>query len=82
MRDRDGLEVDAIIETSDGRVLAVEVKASTVPRAVDASPMARIRDKLDRLGSDFTAGVVFHTGDRRVPHGNRLVGLPVADLWT
>lgn len=81
-RDRDGLEVDAIIETSDGHVIAVEVKASTVPRAVDASPLARVRDKLDRLGSDFTAGVVFHTGDRRVPLGDRLVGLPIADLWT
>lgn len=81
-RDRDGLEVDGTIEASDGRVVAVEVKASTVPRAVDAAAMARVRDKLDRLGSDFTAGVVFHTGDRRVAIGDRLVGLPIADLWT
>ena len=81
-RNRDGLEVDGIIETSDGRVVAVEVKASTVPRAADAAPMARLRDWLDRLGSDFTAGVVFHTGDRRVALGDRLVGLPIADLWT
>jgi len=82
LRDRDGLEVDAILEAADGRVVAVEVKASTVPRAEDAAPMARLRDKLDGLGSDFILGAVLHTGDRRVALGDRLVGVPIADLWT
>jgi predicted AAA+ superfamily ATPase len=82
LRDRDGLEVDAVIEAADGRVVAVEVKSSTVARSGDAAPMASLRDKLDRVGHDFVAGVVFHTGDRRVTLGDRLVGLPIADLWT
>lgn len=82
LRDRDGLEVDAIIEASDGRIVAVEVKAATVARRDDAAPMAWLRDKLDRVGDDFVGGIVFHTGDRRVPLGDRLIGLPVADLWT
>lgn len=82
LRDRDGLELDGVIEASDGRVVAIEVKSSTVPRIQDAAPMSRLRDKLDTVGSDFVAGVVFHTGDRRVPLGDRLVGLPIADLWT
>ena len=78
----DGPEVDAVVEASDGRVVTVEVKASTVPRPQDAAPMAAMRDRLDRVGRDFVAGVVLHTGDRRVRLGDRLVGLPVADLWT
>ncbi len=82
LRDRDGLEVDAIVEASGGRVLAIEVKASTVPRVHDARHLASLRDKLDRVGDDFVAGIVFHTGDRRVSLGDRLVGLPIADLWT
>ena len=82
LRDRDGLEIDALLEAADGRVVAVEVKASTVPRTDDAAPMARLRDKLDTVGGDFVAGVVLHTGNRRVALGNRLVGLPIADLWT
>lgn len=82
LRDRDGWEVDAILESSDGRVVAVEVKASTVPRAADAGAMVRVRDRLDGLGGDFVVGVVLHTGDRRVALGDRLVGLPIADLWT
>lgn len=82
LRERDGLEIDAIIEAADGRVVAVETKASTVPRQSDAKPMAILRDRLDRVGEDFTIGIVFHTGDRRVNLGDRLIGLPIADLWT
>ena len=39
LRDRDGLEVDAIVESADGRVIAVEVKSPTIARAQDAAPM-------------------------------------------
>lgn len=81
-RDRDGDEVDAVVEASDGRVLAIEVKSSSVPRRGDAGSIARLRDRLDRVGDDFVAGVVFHTGDQRVRLGDRIIGLPVADLWT
>ena len=82
LRESNGLEIDVIVETRDGRVLAIEVKASTVPRPEDAAALASLRDRLDRVGSDFAIGVVFHTGARRVVLGDRLVGLPIADLWT
>lgn len=81
-RDRDGLEIDAVIETTDGRIIAIEIKSTTVPRTADAKPVATLRDRLDRVGEDFTVGIVFHTGNRRVGLGDRLVGLPIADLWT
>jgi len=82
LREPDGLEVDGVLESADGRVVTLEVKASTVPRAEDAGPMMALRDRLDRAGSDFVAGVVLHTGDRRVTLSDRMVGLPLADLWT
>ena len=82
LRDRHGLEIDAVIEATDGRVVAVEAKSTTVPRPGDAAAMATLRDRLDRVGTDFVAGVVFHTGQRRLALGDRLVGLPIADLWT
>lgn len=82
LRESGGLEVDAVLERSDGRIVAIEVKASTVARPADAAPMAVLRDRLDRLGDDFVAGVVLHTGAQRSRLGDRLVGLPIADLWT
>jgi uncharacterized protein len=82
LRERNGLEVDCIVEAYDGRLVALEVKASTVARREDAAPMATLRDRMDALDGRFAAGIVFHTGDRRVSLGDRLVGLPLADLWT
>jgi predicted AAA+ superfamily ATPase len=81
-RDRDGAEVDAVLESADGRVVAVEIMASTTPRADDVAGMSRMRDAVDRAGGTFVAGVVLHTGRARVPFGDRLVALPIADLWT
>lgn len=82
LRDRNGLEIDAIVEATDGRVAAVQVKASTIARREDAMHLRSLRNRLDRVGRDFVAGVVMHTGNRRVRIDDRIVGLPIADLWT
>ena len=81
-RTSDGMEVDLIIEADDGRVVAIEVKATSTPRLSDFRWLARLRDQLDHLGDDFRCGVVLHTGSSRLPFGDRLVALPIADLWT
>ncbi|WP_162941797.1 hypothetical protein [Desertimonas flava] len=51
-------------------------------RPADAKGMMILRDRLDRVGNDFVGGIVFHTGRHRFPLGDRLVALPIADLWT
>lgn len=81
-RDRDQYEIDLIVEAADGRVVAVEVKSSTVARASDTRAIARMRDRLDQVGDDFVAGVVFHAGTTRTTLGDGLAGLPIADSWT
>lgn len=81
-RTSDGAEIDLIIEADDGRIVAIEVKATSTPRAADFRWLSRLRDQLDRTGDDFRCGVVLHTGTARLPFGDRLVALPIADLWT
>ncbi|MGQ0845568.1 MAG: ATP-binding protein [Sporichthyaceae bacterium] len=81
-RDRDGTEVDAVLEADDGRVVAVETKATSTPRPEDFRGLAKLRDAVDRAGGQFVGGVLLHTGPRRLPFGERLVALPAADLWT
>lgn len=81
-RDSGGAEVDVVLEGDDGRVVAVEVKASRTPRPEDARGLTLLRDRLDRAGDDFSVGVVLHTGPHRVSLGDRIVALPIADLWT
>lgn len=77
-RDRDGLEVDVVIEFDDGRVLAVEVKASAT---VKHEHFKGIRALRQRLGDRFVAGVVLNTARSAVQYGDRLIALPVAALW-
>ena len=48
-RDSNQHEVDLVIERSDGAVVAVEIKATSSPRADDLRPLARFRDRLDAV---------------------------------
>lgn len=76
-RDRDQREVDVILER--GRdIVGIEVKASSTPTVGDGRHLAFLRD---RLGSRFKLGVVLHTGEHRLPIGDRLVAAPVSALW-
>jgi uncharacterized protein len=82
LRDADGREVDAIVEARDGRVLGVEVKSTSTPKLEHFRWLVDLRDRLDRARGSFVLGVVFHTGKTRLSFGDRLVALPIGDLWT
>lgn len=81
-RDSDGVEVDLVLEADDGSVCAIEVKASPNPRPADIRGLEALRDRLDRVGNDFLCGVLLHTGERRFTMADRIVALPIADIWS
>ena len=78
-REHDGREIDVIIETADGRVGAIEVKAA---RDVDEHDFRHLRTMRDQLGERFINGVLIHLGVRPTSFGDRLTALPVSALWT
>lgn len=61
------------------KVVAMEVKASAAPTANDARHLHWLAA---RLGEDFTAGVVFHTGPASFPLGERIAAVPISALWS
>lgn len=77
-RDRDGFEIDLVVESPDGRIAAIEVKAGA---GVPASAVRNLASLRDRLGSRFVAGVVLHSGPRATELGDRIAGMPLATLW-
>lgn len=77
-RTKDKLEVDAVIETPDGRVIAVEVKAGATVRTED---LAGLRNLAGHLGDKFIAGFVFYTGQQTLSYGDRIKALPMDALW-
>jgi predicted AAA+ superfamily ATPase len=78
-RDRDGDEVDVVIELYDGTVIGLEVKASTSFSARSFAGLTRLRD---RLGDRFRAGLVLNTGSAGYRYADRLWAVPVSALWT
>lgn len=77
-RDRDGVEVDAVLERASGEVVGIEVKASDTPRSDDFRGLRHLARK---LGDRFRAGFVLHTGPQSLPFGDRLRALPMDALW-
>jgi predicted AAA+ superfamily ATPase len=77
-RDRDGREVDAILERHDGAVIGIEAKAAASVGAADFRGLIRVRDA---LGDRFKAGVVLYTGANTVSFGDRLLAIPLQGMW-
>ena len=77
-RDRDGTEVDIVLEARDGRVAGIEVKAAST---VNGGDFRGLRLLHDRLGDRFRGGVVLYTRRSPVPFGARLAAVPLEALW-
>lgn len=78
-RDHGGAEVDLILETDDGRIAGIEVKATSSVSGRDAKWLNQLRD---RLGNRFAGGVILHTGPTSAPFGDRIVAAPIDVIWT
>jgi uncharacterized protein len=77
-RTSDGHEVDLVLETEAGGVVAVEVKAGGTYRSEDLRGLRQLRD---RLGERFHAGVLIYTGQLSARVDDRISVLPVDALW-
>lgn len=78
LRTHSGTEVDIVIESNDGRVVGIEVKATASP---DQDDFRGLRFLRDNYGDRFVRGVVLYTGEHALPFGDRLWAMPVDTLW-
>jgi predicted AAA+ superfamily ATPase len=77
-RDKDQDEVDLVVETGSGALVAIEVKSSAT---VNAGDFKELRKLADASGDNFKLGVVLYDNGRTVPFGDRLVAAPMSCLW-
>lgn len=77
-RDRNGLEVDVIVELADGRVFGIEVKAAQSYRAQQFKGLEGLAA---RLGARFAGGVVLGAASESYQYRPVMWGMPVAALW-
>lgn len=71
-------EVDLVLEASDGRVAAFEIKSGLRSPAHAARHLVWLRD---HIGDQFAVGVVFHTGPLPRTIGDRIIALPICAIW-
>jgi predicted AAA+ superfamily ATPase len=77
-RDKDGVEVDIVLEATGQRVAGVEVKASATVTAGDFRGLRKLKES---AGKRFAAGVVLYDGEVTAPFGDRLFAVPIRSLW-
>ena len=77
-RDRDGAEVDIVLERGAREVAGVEVKAAASVNPADFRGLRKLRAA---AGARFTAGVVLYDGEISASFGDGLHAVPIRALW-
>ena len=77
-RDRDGVEVDLVLERGAGMIAGVEVKASGT---VTTSDFRGLRKLAGAVGTRFAGGIVLYDGETSASFGDRLHAVPISRLW-
>lgn len=77
-REKDGAEVDIVLERGAREVAGVEVKASATVTAADFRGLRKLKEA---CGKRFVAGVVLYDGESAAAFGDGLHALPIRTLW-
>ena len=77
-RNKDGVEVDIVVQRGPHNVAGVEVKAGATVRASD---FRGLRKLMRTVGDGFAGGVVLYDGEACVGFGSGLYAVPVRMLW-
>ncbi len=78
LRDKDGYEVDIVVQRGTQHV-GIEVKAASSVHEADFRGIKRLREL---LGVRFHGGIVLYDGDHVLPFGERLLAVPLSALWS
>ena len=77
-RDKDGAEVDIVIERGAQALAGVEVKAGATVTAADFRGLRKLRNA---VGKRFAGGVVLYDGEIGTSFGDGLYAVPLRALW-
>jgi len=78
LRDRDGHEVDLVLDYGRRGLVALEIKASAAPGGSDAASLVWLKERIP----SFRAGLVLRTGPRTYRLHDDIVAVPIAALWS
>jgi predicted AAA+ superfamily ATPase len=77
-RDKDGAEVDIVLERGAHEVAGIEVKAAATVTPADFRGLRKLKDA---AGKGFAAGVVLYDGESSASFGDGFFAVPIRALW-
>lgn len=77
-RDRDGVEVDIVVERGAGMLAGVEVKAAATVTDADFRGLHKLKQA---AGKRFTKGIVLYDGEISASFGDGFYAVPIRRLW-
>lgn len=77
-RDKDGVEVDIVLERGAHDLAGVEVKTGATVTGADFRGLRKLQEA---TGPRFAAGLVLYDGEITVSFGDRLYAVPIRTLW-
>lgn len=77
-RDKDGVEVDLVIERSMHSIAGVDVKSSATISPSDFRSLRRLQSA---MGNAFAGGAVLYNGEKMIRFGKNLHAVPTRRLW-
>jgi len=77
-RDKDGAEVDIVLERGAHEVAGVEVKSAATVTTADFRGLRKLKEA---AGKRFAAGVVLYDGEASASFGDGLFAVPIRALW-
>ena len=77
-RDKDGAEVDIVLERGAHAIAGIEVKAAATVTVADFRGLRKLREA---AGRRFAAGVVLYDGETSASFGQQLYAVPLRTLW-
>lgn len=78
-RDKDGYEVDIVLERDGRDVAGVEIKAAATVTEADFRGLRKLKNA---SGSRFVAGLVLYDGECTVRFADDLFAVPIRGLWS
>ena len=77
-RDKDGVEVDFVLERADGKTVGIEVKGTATARPAHSRGLMRLKAA---CADKFACGILLHDGDRVQQIAPRVFVMPFKMLW-
>ena len=77
-RDKDGAEVDLVLQRGSGQIAGVEVKAAATVTTADFRGLRKLKEA---AGRKFAGGVVLYDGETSAGFGEGMHAVPIRMLW-